>query len=279
MALMNIRYIWLILTERRRLSLRNTRDNSEVWYTHISITNIVLAVIAIFILMFILTLTLVGYSSIMELLPGYRSEALRSRENITYNIMRLDSMERIIDEMMLYNQNVSLIMDGKTPVVRASNGGRVDSIASSKSLVAANRIDTLLRQEMEGDGRYSLKLSQAALKSPMTSPTDGIILKHFNIAEQRFGTTLSTKKEAQIMAVQDGIVVLSLWSVDGYTIEIMHADNMLSICKNLSETCVERAMNVKAGEVIGYSTGQNREITFELWVDGKPVDPAKYIIL
>lgn len=272
---------WQGLFQRRRLSLNNTRDNHEVWHTHISLVNIIMAFIAIILMLFTLILTLVGYTPVLELLPGYRSEALKSRQNIIDNIIRLDSMERIINDMTLYTDNVALIMDGKTPVVRSTP--TIDSISLSKDLVAPNSADSILRGEMESvESRFN---QIAANANSMIAPVDGVITSQFNPASDKFGVEIAAAASQRVMAPQRGVVTLSLWSPkDGYTIQILHPDNQMTIYQNIPQAVVERGDTVKSGEVIGYYEEQseegseNRVMKFELWIDGRAVNPEEYII-
>ncbi len=293
---------------RRRLSLLNTRDNQEVWHTHISPMNIIMALTSTLLVLFIVVLTLVGYTPILDMLPGYSAEVHRSRQTIIDNIVRLDSMERIIDEMVLYTDNVSQIMEGKTPVVRSKSS--TDSRPLSKSLVAPNSADSALRRQMEGEGRYNLRAAMAISTTPIVAPADGVITRHFDLSEESFGVEIATSAEQRVMAVQDGIVTLVIWSpVVGYTVQIAHSNNLLSIYQNIPHTTISRGDTVKSGEVIGYNgeaeitngdstdaktetinntqngqitpsatTRASREISFELWRDGKPIDPERYII-
>ncbi len=274
---------WHGLFQRRRLSLNNTRDHHEVWHIHISPANIIMALIAILLMLFTLVLTLVGYTPILELLPGYRSEALKSRQNIIENIIRLDSMERVIKDMQLYTDNVSLIMNGKTPVVRSAPSS--DSTAMSKELILPNSIDSVLRNEMEGEGRYNLKAAAAAIATSMVVPVDGVITSQFDPTQNRYGVEIAAAATERVMAAQRGIVTLSLWNPkDGYTVQILHPDNQMTIYQNVSHVVVERGDIVKAGEVIGYDEDADvesevrRTIKFELWMDGKAVNPEEYII-
>ena len=59
-----------------------------------------------------------------------------------------------MNDMITYNNNIALIMEGKTPVVRTV--GKEDSIRTNKTLVVPSREDSLLRAELEGEGPYSL---------------------------------------------------------------------------------------------------------------------------
>lgn len=273
---------WQGLFQRRRLSLNNTRDNHEVWHTHISPANIIMAFVAIVLMLFTIILTLVGYTPVLELLPGYRSEALRTRQNIIDNIFRLDSMERVINDMTIYTDNVSLIMAGKTPVVR--NAPSIDTITLSKDLIFPSSIDSAIRGQMDGNSRYNLLAAKAISANPMTAPVDGVITKQYDPAKGQFGVQIAAAASERVMAAQKGVVALSLWTPqDGYTIQILHPDNQITIYQNLSQAIVERGDIVKAGEVIGYDESDqessgSRIISFELWVDGRSVNPEEYII-
>ena len=119
------------LVRKHRLKLQNEVDNAEEWHMHISVVRIFAALLAFVLLLFILILSLVAYTPVLEFLPGY--EANRSREMLLQNIMRLDSIERQMTQMRTYSDNIALIMEGKTPVVR--NVGGLDSIKIGRAHV------------------------------------------------------------------------------------------------------------------------------------------------
>lgn len=286
-ALQTIAGWWKRFTRKRRLCMLNPANNTEEWYTHISRAGLVTAFLAFTLLLFIIELSIIAYTPVLNLLPGYRIEAARSREMLLKNIVRLDSMERMMNDMMTYNNNIALIMDGKTPVVRIL--GNTDSVRSDKTLVAPNREDSLLRAQMEGDGPYGLNQTgdaKAVRKTiDMISPIEGIILERFDIKRENFGIRIAASPDTQIVAVDDGSVVMNLWSPEtGYIIEIQHANNMISIYRNLSKSLVAVGQRVKRGEAVGANTevladgGDAKIFEFELWNNGKPVDPESYIV-
>ena len=259
------------LVRKHRLTLQNEVDNAEEWHMHISVVRIFAALLAFVLLLFILILSLVAYTPVLEFLPGY--EANRSREMLLQNIMRLDSIERQMTQMRTYSDNIALIMEGKTPVVR--NVGGLDSIKADKTLVMPSREDSLLRIQMEGEGPYGLgkSPSRKTLREAMamTAPVEGI--------------RIAAAPGSQVSAVDNGTVVLSLWSPEeGYVVQVQHADNVLSIYKNLAQSMVSTGQRLRSGEVLGYSNDPQAEGTdsklfgFELWSDGKPVDPEGYIV-
>ena len=190
-------------------------------------------------------------------------------------------------QMRTYSDNIALIMEGKTPVVR--NVGGLDSIKADKTLVMPSREDSLLRIQMEGEGPYGLgkSPSRKTLREAMamTAPVEGIITEKFDTKLGQYGIRIAAAPGSQVSAVDNGTVVLSLWSPEeGYVVQVQHADNVLSIYKNLAQSMVSTGQRLRSGEVLGYSNDPQAEGTdsklfgFELWSDGKPVDPEGYIV-
>ena len=273
------------LVRKHRLTLRNETDNSEEWHMHISIVRIFTALLAFVLLLFILILSLVAYTPVLEFLPGY--EANRSREMLLQNIMRLDSIERRINQMRTYSDNIALIMEGKTPVMRTV--GNLDSIKADKTLVMPSHEDSLLRVQMEGTGPYGLgkSPSRKTLREAMamSAPAEGIITEKFDPKRGQFGIRIATAPGAQIAAIDDGTVVMSIWNPDsGYVVEVQHANNLLSLYQNLGQSAVMPGQRIAGGEVLGYGSDPQAEgndvrlFGLELWSDGKPVDPEGYIV-
>ena len=285
--LKSIRNAWRDLFRKRRFNMLNATDNTEEWHIHLSPASLLAGLVAFVLLLFVIVLSLVAYSPVLEFLPGYRTEADRSRESLVQNIIRLDSMERVMNDMMTYNENISLILEGKTPVVRTI--AATDSTRRSKVLVMPSAEDSVLRAQMEGDGPYALsghdpnpgrRIREAV---ELVTPVDGIITDRFDIKEGRFGVRVAAAAADRITSIDDGTVVLSLWTPDqGYVVELQHAGNLLSVYKGLSQSLVRTGQTVRAGEQIGYNAeaadGEVRLFEFELWNNGKPVDPEGYIV-
>lgn len=285
--LRKIRFWWRGFFRKRRFSMLNATDSSEEWHLHLSPASIIAGLVSFVLLLFILILSLVAYTPVLEFLPGYRTEADRSRENLVQNIIRLDSMERMMNQMMTYNQNIALIMEGKTPVMRTIASS--DSSRLSKVLVMPSHEDSLLRAQMEGDGPYSLSAarneSRRALRESMEllAPVEGILTEKFDVADGRLGVGIVATADAPVSAIERGTVIQSLWSPEsGYTIIIQHANNLLSVYRNLSQSLVTTGQAVRGGEQIGYNAepvnGEVRLFGFELWNNGKPVNPESYIV-
>ncbi|MDE5622712.1 MAG: M23 family metallopeptidase [Alistipes sp.] len=266
----------------------NATDNSEEWHVHLSPASLFAGAVAFALLLFILVLSLMAYTPVLEFLPGYRTAADRSRENLVQNIIRLDSMERMMNDMMTYNENIAQIMEGRTPVVRTISNA--DSTRTGKVLVVPSAEDSLLRAQMEGDGPYALAGRSGSRRQvreaiELVTPAEGIITERFDIGESRFGVRIAAAPGDRITAIDNGTVLQSLWTPEnGYIILLQHAGSLVSVYKNLSRSLVTTGQAVRSGEQIGYNTETDSEseepklFEFELWNNGKPVDPEGYIV-
>lgn len=284
----NFIYFIRNLREKHRLSLRNQHNDSEVWYMHISPLNVVSGFLALVLVLFIIILTTVAYTPILDLIPGYPGN--RSRELLTENIMRLDSMERELINLQIYSENVALIMEGKTPIMRnVQQSG--DSMRSAKpEVVNPTADDSVLRAQIEGDGIYRLNDPVSVRKNirsnmELITPVKGVINTHFNPKRNQYGVGVATAGNQQVMSVETGTVVLNSWSPeDGYIIQIQHPNNLISVYKHNAQVLKPTGSRVKSGEVIGYTgeglsgEGGKEMFEFELWHNGSPVDPEGYIV-
>ncbi len=277
-----IRSLW----RKHRLSLRDERDNKELWYMYISPLSIAAGFIALILVLFIVILSTVAYTPLLEFLPGYQGN--KSRTMLMENIVRLDSMERQLNQMKVYSDNIALIMEGKTPVMRTLTDQ--SQVNADKTIVMPSAEDSILRAQLEGDGDYSIarQPGRRSVRESMEliSPlAGGIIVNKFNPRQGQMGVSIASTTGTQVVAIEPGTVILSVWSPDtGYLVEVQHADNIISIYRNLSQSLVEVGQKLRAGEIIGNNSDAVEEgntprmLQFEIWSDGKPVDPESYIV-
>lgn len=277
--------LWRSLFRKRRLSLTSVSDQSEEWHMHLSPAAMIAALVSFLIVLFIVVLSLIAYSPVLEMLPGFRTEATRSRESLMQNIIRLDSMERVMNDMMTYNEHIAMIMAGKSPVARTVQ--HTDSTRQEKILVMPSAEDSLLRAQMEGEGPYSLQHDAAkrAVREAIElfTPVEGIITEHFSIEEGRFGVSIAAKSSDRVTAIDDGTVIASTWSPEsGQQLTIQHRNRLVAHYKNLSQPVVAVGQAMRGGELVGYTSSEEGEeqkpFVLELWNEGKAVDPERYIV-
>ena len=102
--------------------------------------------------------------------------------------------------------------------------------------------------------------------------------------KKHFGIDILAPKNTPVKAVLDGYVFMSDWTLEtGYTLGIQHDNNVVSFYKHNSALLKKIGEFVSAGEalaIIGNSgtLSNGPHLHFELWHNGKPVDPASYVI-
>ena len=283
----NLKYFIKNLRKRHRLSMTDS-NGQEVWYSHQASPLRLLGIALVgALVVFVASLFVAAYTKVLDIMPGY--DGIQSRETMVENIIRLDSLERELTYMTIYLDNVAQIMEGKGPVIRSVKPQEQDKITAEKEVVAPSSLDSLLRSQLEGGGRYGLNKKSPSDKNKLSKveilrPVEGGVVEPFSPSDGRFGVVVSVDNIQQVVAVQDGTVVLCIWEPEGYTIQIQHSADFLSIYRGLGQAHKEVGSRVKGGQAIGATwnedtaAGNATNIEVELWYDGTAVDPEKYII-
>jgi hypothetical protein len=269
---------WRGFVDKQKLAVLDSDDGSTHWYMYISPARVVSGFLTLVLIVLEVVVLVVAYTPLMDTIPGYPGQ--RSREALISAVMKLDSLEREMAHLTVYSENIGLIMEGKTPVVRdPSRMG--DSIrAQDKTLVPRGAADSALRARMEGNGPWSLAASVAASRSgvvtpDLVAPVKGLVQKSFSPVNGMYGVEIGTADHSPVVAARDGPIILSVFITgEGHLVQIQHADNLVSVYRRMSEASHEAGTRVKAGEYIGVAG----PLVFELWHNGTPVDPLNFIV-
>ena len=274
---------------KKRISMSDPILREEEWSVHLSLAGLLGAVMAAVLLLFAVVLVLVAYTPILDVFPGYRTSAEKQHDALVQNIMRIDSLERRMSDMLTYNENIAMILEGRTPVVRTPlNDG--DTTKLDKTLVPPSLFDSLLRAEMEGDGDYSLARTlqsreQGDGKLFFAAPVEGIITRHFSRDDNYLGVGIQAAPNAPVTSIDDGTVVdVAAGNERGTIVMVQHYNGFISIYRNLSQVLVVKGQVLKSRQVIGYNalkeegTKTNPMVEMEIWNEGKAVDPEIYIV-
>lgn len=274
------------MTDKRQLVMRGRTDNEVEWRLNITPIGLWGGIAGLIILIFITLLLLMSYTSILDMLPGYRTDAEKREAHLRESIMRLDIMERNMSEILAYNEAVATIMGGSTPTVHSTV--LTDTIRYDKSRILPTRADTLLRAALESTtGEYSLSNTKPlkAEAAMFSSPMRGTITRNFDAPESSYDVAImSIDGDDSVMAVENGTVIGTVEHGQGIgSVTIQHGGGYISVYKQLGEILVRKGQTVQSGAVIGRlntpeAEVQNTTLEFELWRDGTAVDPERYIL-
>lgn len=266
--------------QKYKLSLRNIRTGDEIWHLFISRIRIILAGFAFVLLMFVVILTIVAYTPVLDLVPGYPGN--RARKALISNIMRLDSLERMVVRWEDYHTNLALILEGKDPV--PFDPDSLPRLGVKGVPTQRSYADSLLRRLIESDSSYMNPQAprRGENRFEIMPPVMGTLTRRFEPTVGFFGVEITPLPNQAIMSVMDGTVVITSWDpVSGYLISVQHTGNMMSVYKTSARVLKQTGERVRAGEALAVSpaavSGRTSDLVFELWYNGNPVDPENYI--
>jgi hypothetical protein len=273
---------------KMRFSMSDPILHQEEWSVHITPAGLLASVTAFCLILFLLVLVLVSYTPILDIFPGYRTAAEKTHDDLVQNVMRIDSLERRMNDMLTYNENIAMILEGRTPVVRTPiNEG--DTTSLDKTLIPPSQLDSLLRAQMEGDGDYSLartlqRRAQDGNTFIFVAPAEGIITRHFSRDDNYLGVGIQSAPNAPVTSIDDGTVVSVSEGERGSVVTVQHFNGFVSVYRNLAQVLVVNGQSIKSRQVLGYnampSVGDrsNPLVEVELWNEGRAVDPEVYIV-
>ena len=226
------------------------------------------------------TISIVFFTQLRELVPGYSSSDLLSRA--IYLTQKTDSLERQIELNNKFYKSIEDVLSGKSDEFVERDNIPIDSSLNEKNLfsISTNSEDSILRNYVDSQDKFNLTKNELVIENKMFfSPIKGDITQAFNFEENHFAIDIAADIGTPVKSILDGKILFSEWSVDtGHVIIVDHGDNIVSVYKHNSKSLKEQNDFVQAGEVIAYSGNQGSlssgpHLHFELWKNGTPIDP------
>lgn len=278
---------WNKLRNRYKLTIFNESTYEEVMHLRLSRLHVLTALSTLAVLLVTLTIILIAFTNLREFIPGYPDAAMRRQ--ITLNALRVDSLLVEMGKKDRFFQSIRLVVSGKNE--------ETDTIQSNVRPIVKPNYDTVtlgstigesgFREMIEERERFNLSLEKVSSSGndfyQFFPPLDGIVLRRFDEIKRHYGVDIVTKQNSNVLSVLEGVVIFTDWTVNtGYVMAIQHAGNVVSIYKHNSVLMKKQGDFVRAGEVIAIVGNTGEETTgphlhFELWQDGKPIDPEEYI--
>ncbi|NTW32477.1 MAG: M23 family metallopeptidase [Bacteroidetes bacterium] len=278
------------LKNKYRLVVMNDDTFEEKLSLRLSRLNVFIAIGIVIIVLIFTTTYIIAFTPLREYIPGYGSN--ESNRNVRELMLKADSMQEDLENKELYLYNIKNIIEGKDVVEKLPEKPESTSTKYNNLSFTKSKEDSMLRLEMEKQEQFNIAVddnSEGATNNYISNfffftPLKGLVTNNFNPAEEHLGVDIVAAKNEAIKATLDGTVVFAGWTLKtGYTIVIQHANNLISVYKHNSVLLKNEGTFVKAGEVIAIigesgelSTGQH--LHFELWYDGKPVNPRDYMV-
>lgn len=210
------------------------------------------------------------------------------RQSIVNEALRIDSLEHVFDMQNRYITNMQDIIAG---TVKIDTVYSVDSLARQRSelLMQRTELEESFMRQYEESERYNITSQSQPVNDvrsiTMFRPTAGLVAKSYNALDSHLGVDIAASPNQSVVAVLDGTVLLATYTSEmGYTICIVHPGELVSVYKHCESLLKKSGDKVKQGDVValvGRGTDnslQGSHLHFELWYQGQPLDPEKYIL-
>ena len=230
-----------------------------------------------------LTTTVIAFTSLKELIPGYASSKLR-REAIELALTS-DSLQVALERNERYINGVKRILEGEViDTVLKEIEAQDTSATVSLTLSNPSTQDSAFREWVEQENAFTLNQSGADLGIPqLISPLEGIITSSFDNVAGHYAIDIAAAANTPIKTCFEGTVIFADWTSEtGNIIIVQHENNLISAYKHNSALLKEVGEFVRSGEAIAIigNSGENStgpHLHFELWYEGAPIDPQGFI--
>lgn len=268
-----------------RISILNENTLEESWHVRLSRFSVFLYFSFFILLTFIILAAIIIFTPLKYYLPGYGSPD--DRMEIINKSIQVDSLLNEMQMQATYLELVKGIISGDI---------KHDSIPMNDSITLKERAEIFMDksksekefiEHYEAEEKYNLSsLSYKEVERVLVffKPAKGVISSSFNPDDKMYGISIVTAPHEAVVSVLAGTVIYTSYSFsDGWVIHIQHEDNYVSIYKHNTQLLKKTGEIVKAGEVIAF-TGDETAIKsanhcyFELWKQGKPVNPEELIL-
>ncbi len=267
-----------------RLVVLEEHSYEPLFGFRLSVLNMLFYFGGIFVIILLLSYLLFRYTPLSTFFPS--SEDLSLQNELIENRRMLDSLGEQVKIMDDYFTKLKMIITGK----KLDSMAVMDSSYISEFMLSKQEHDSILKSLQQFDINYQditeIDVSQQTEISDLkfVKPVDGVVSNNFNPSAGHFGIDIVAPAKTPVVSVLPGTVIFANWTLNaGYVIEIQHSNNIISIYKHNSELLKKEGDRVQAGDAIAIvgNTGEvstGPHIHFELWINGVPVDPKKYIV-
>jgi murein DD-endopeptidase MepM/ murein hydrolase activator NlpD len=269
------------IRNRYRLIIRNDQNLEERVSIVLTPLNVILLISGAMVIFTTIIILLFPMTPLSSLLPSDRNVSGEKMNELQH---RIDSLERKVHLQEAKDSNLMRILRGNEVEVNRPTSMHANEVKYTyASFVPVDQGEG--GAEKKEDTQSILPQSSRSIKAHYVffSPLKGIISDTFNVRTGHTAIDVVSYSNAAVKATLDGAVVLSSWTPEtGHVMVIQHRDNLISVYKHNSTLLKKQGTVVRAGEVIAL-VGNSGELTtgphlhFELWQNGRAVNPADYM--
>ena len=271
--------IWQRMRHQYRISIINEKTLAEHGHIRMNIWGVIVLLATIFVIVAILFTLTILFTPMRNYLPGYSANI---RHQLMQESAKIDSLGSDLEVQRQYLTLISQAVAGEVPTDSIPSLDSMQIIAKEQLLTTKSQIEKDFIAQYESEGKEYLQLFQPVKSANTThtnnfiAPTHGRVAKAFSSNDRQYSIVIKSYGSNSASAVLEGTVIHTSHDFnDNYTVVVQHAQ-FTSIYRGLDSVTKTVGQTVATGQVIGIIKDQ--ELEFELWQNGKAVNPQDYII-
>jgi murein DD-endopeptidase MepM/ murein hydrolase activator NlpD len=229
----------------------------------------------------VLTTLIITITPLREWIPGYGSA--KHGQKIVQLQKQIDSLNRNIESYELYRQEIQQIFLNEKIGEDTTVFQTIEPVKNKEKNFAFSADDSLLMQiNIQGNNTKALDEKVVFKKNQRSytllfTPLKGQVVSVFNPLENRYGIKVISYHHSVYATASGNVVYVAKGPDSKHIIVIQHPDNTLSLYRFKGEVYVKHGDIVNTGQLIGKGLDEEMELYFELWMQGKAVNPEHHI--
>ena len=268
-----------------KLLVVNDETFEEVFSQRLSRLNAFVFLVIFVGLISTLSFFVIAATPLRYLIPGIESAALQ-REVETL-LVKTDSLQRVIETDSKYLDGIRRVLSGEVvyeaPEIDSTSvfmdAPSTDQLLETRKSIAMLELENQVKKE-----EAFRPVVEASVSNPLYfAPLSGVVSGAYDPAVGHLAIDIAAAEGTGVKAITDGTVLHAEWSANtGYNLVVVHQGETVSVYKHNGVIFKKQGDTVTAGEIIA-SVGNTGELSsgshlhFELWKQGKPVNPQQYI--
>ena len=265
---------------RFRLSFTNENTFNEVWVLKFTRKKVVMAILVLVFAIVCMVSTILAFSPLRMLLPGYLKQSQR-QENIV-NSMRMDSLTTRVNISTAYVKNLAAILSGHADTLLTREVTTSEINVSPDSLLPASDTEKKFVRQFEEAERFNLTVLSPVDADGVAffTPVAGATV--VDATDNNTIINLTVARDTPVTSIYEGTVIACYSSsTGGNSIIIQHSNGFMSKYSGVTSSFVNAGDKVSTGTSIGIAncntSDKNKALQFELWNKGTALDPLKYV--
>lgn len=269
--------------DKFRLTLVDDQTHKQLWVFHFTRVTFLGTIISAGMIIFALVFSIIVFTPLRTFIPGYPDP--HTRRAAIQNAILADSLEKKIRIWEIYAGNLRRVIAGEEAMDIDSLLTLGKTVSASGQMVSPEQ-DSILMETVRKEEQFELS-GKEHRNLPIEgmhffTPLKGVISQEYDKILHPY-IDITAPANSVVRAALDGTVIFAGWNDEaGYTIQIQHDGNIITIYKHNQKLLKKTGDKVTAGAPIALvgSTGSlstGDHLHFELWYKGEAVNPTDYM--